>query len=139
MIGMDHEGSFNCQFVAIPPFELGLPVQVRAASVRDQKLSRQRDVGSYSGHEAVVGGLIRSNYVSVSSFEHQGSVFCIVRIEAGDSLQLEDGLHIHLKAWPSRKLGGVTAVPVVFVLVINAKHLGNLEVGVDFRQELNRV
>jgi len=34
---------------------------------------------------------------------------------------------------------GVTAVPVVFVLVVNAKYLGNLEVGVDFRQELNRV
>src|SRR5271157_4160801 len=99
MIGANRECSFDGWFVAIAPLELaGLPIEVRAVPVAQQKFPPHREVERHSRKHAIVAGRIRSSYVSVSSLEHKGSLLGVIQIESGDSLKLEKRFEVQLQA-----------------------------------------
>src|SRR5580698_21474 len=75
MIGVNRERSFKRKFIAIAPVErrAAFPVEVRAVSVADQKSERHGKAKRYRGREATLERLIRSGYIPISGFQHQGS------------------------------------------------------------------
>src|SRR5271169_6274852 len=136
--GMNCERSFDGQFNAIAPRELAaFPVQVCAVSVRDQNCGRCRKVKRYGRSETVVGGFIRSTYVSISSLEHDSSGLGVVQIERGDLLQLDEGFEVELDARPDRDLTRYTFIPVVFCLEVSPNYRVDLEIRINLWQELN--
>src|SRR5580658_2497316 len=99
MIGVNRDGPFERELVAITPGELAiLPVQVCPVSVEDQKPGRQGKVKSYRHQEPILRSGIRSSDISVSRLEHERSRLGGVRVERSDPFKLEQGFEVELDA-----------------------------------------
>src|SRR5579863_1326223 len=123
MIGVNRDGPFERELVAITPGELAiLPVEICAVSVEDQKSCCQGKVSGYRHQKPIFGSGIRSSDVSVSSLKHKWSGLGVVRVVGSDSFKFEQGFEVKLDTRSQRGLGWIAAFSIVFCLEISTNH-----------------